>query len=73
MVKSELLRLNGVLDSFRNFADLRRLNLQPTDIVGLLEEVLRLIGPQAAQQKVEVTLRRPASAPPWAPMDAREG
>ena len=72
VVKSELLRLNGVLDSFRNFADLRRVNLRPTDIVGLLEEVLRLIGPQAAKQKVAVTLRRPTSALPWAPMDGEK-
>ncbi|MHB1556412.1 MAG: two-component system sensor histidine kinase NtrB [Isosphaeraceae bacterium] len=59
VVKSELLRLTGVLESFRNFANLQRLNLRPTDVFGLLQEIVRLIGPQAIQQQVEVVLRRP--------------
>jgi signal transduction histidine kinase len=72
VVKSELLRLNGVLDSFRNFADLRRLTVRPTNVVDLLGEVLRLIGPQAAQQRVEVTMRSPEVDLPWVPMDAEK-
>jgi two-component system, NtrC family, sensor histidine kinase HydH len=57
VVKSEVLRLNGVLESFRDFASLQRLNLHPSDAVLLLEDVARLITPQAAQQHVEVAVR----------------
>jgi two-component system, NtrC family, sensor histidine kinase HydH len=56
VVKSEVLRLNGVLESFRDFASLQRLCLQRTDVSMVLEEVSRLIGPQAAQQHVEITM-----------------
>ena len=65
VLKSEILRLNGVLESFRDFASLQRLNLRPADVSELLEEIVRLIGPQAAQQHVEVVLerRRSGSAP----------
>ena len=72
VVKSEVLRLNGVLESFRNFANLQRLTLRPTDVLGLLEEIVRLIGPQAAEQQVEVTLRRPEAALPPVPLDAEK-
>ncbi len=47
VVKSEIHRLNGVLDSFRDFASLHRLTLRPTNLVDLLEDTVRLIGPQA--------------------------
>ncbi len=63
VLKSEILRLNGVLDSFRDFASLQRLTLRPADVLELLEETVRLIGPQADQQHVEVTLRRPGVGP----------
>jgi two-component system sensor histidine kinase HydH len=62
VVKSEINRLNGVLDSFRDFASLHRLSLRPTDVLELLEDTMRLIGPQAAQHHVEVTLRHPGAA-----------
>jgi PAS domain S-box-containing protein len=69
VLKSEILRLNGVLDSFRDFASLHRLDLRPADAVDILEETVRLIGPQAAQQGVAVTLRRPDAGLPRVPLD----
>lgn len=69
VVKSEIHRLNGVLDSFRDFASLHRLALRPTDVVELLEDTVRLIGPQAVQQRVAVALRRPGSALDRVPLD----
>ncbi len=64
VLKTEMLRLNGVLDSFRDFASLHRLTVRPADVLDILEETVRLIGPQADQQHVEVTLRRPGEALP---------
>ena len=63
VVKSEVLRLNGVLESFRDFASLQRLTMRPADVFVVLEEVVRLIRPQADQQHVEVTLQRPRGGP----------
>jgi two-component system sensor histidine kinase HydH len=59
VVKSEIQRLNGVLDGFRDFASLHRLTLQPTDVASLLRDTVRLIGPQALQQNVDVVLHLP--------------
>jgi signal transduction histidine kinase len=69
VVKSEVLRLNGVLDSFRDFASLQRLTLRPVDVSDLLKDIVRLIGPQALQQQVEITLRLPEAVPARVPID----
>ncbi|AGA27820.1 two-component system sensor histidine kinase NtrB [Singulisphaera acidiphila] len=70
VLKSEVHRLNGVLESFHDFASLQHLIVQPTDAHELLEETLRLIGPQAAQQNVDVTLDRKPAKLPRTMMDA---
>ena len=69
VVKSEIFRLNGVLDSFRDFAGFRRLTVRPVDVFDLLKDTVRLIGPQALQQNVVVLLQEPQSALPPIPMD----
>ncbi|MGP0066586.1 MAG: two-component system sensor histidine kinase NtrB [Isosphaeraceae bacterium] len=69
VVKSEVLRLNGVLESFRDFASLQSLTVRPADIFVVLEEVSQLIGPQAAEQHVEVSLLGPDAGLPRVPLD----
>ena len=66
VLKAEVIRLNGVLESFHDFASLRRLNRRPADVFAVLEEIVRLIAPQAERQRVEVTLPRPETALPRA-------
>ena len=41
VLKTEVTRLNGVLESFHDFASLRRLNKRPADVLGVLEEIER--------------------------------
>jgi signal transduction histidine kinase len=72
VVKSEVLRLNGVLESFRDFASLQRLTLQPADVEVLLGDVARLIGPQAAQQRVEVVVQHHESGLPHVRLDVEK-
>ena len=69
VVKSEIHRLNGVLDSFRDFASLHRLSPRPTDVADLLGDIARLIGPQALQQHVEVSVRCQEAALARVPLD----
>ena len=62
----------ALLDGFRDFASLHRVlhraaRRRPFDI---LEETVRLIGPQADQQHVEVILRRPEAGLPRVPLDS---
>jgi len=59
VLKTEVHRLNGVLEGFRSFASLQRLNIQTLDVLTVLDETARLIAPQAAGQNVRITVSRP--------------
>ena len=69
VLKAEVCRLNGVLENFRSFAHLQRLSLQPTDALGVIENAVRLVRPQAAEQGVGVTLLHPDAPLPAVPLD----
>ncbi len=58
VLKSEVIRLNGVLESFRDFASLQRLSRRPTDVVEVLDDLTRLIRPQAEGQGVRMFVER---------------
>ena len=66
VLKTEVTRLNGVLETFRDFAAFRSLSPQPTDVVGLIDKVVRLVQPQADLQKVRIAVE--GSEPPAAPV-----
>jgi two-component system sensor histidine kinase HydH len=72
ILKTEVCRLNGVLETFRSFANLQSLNLQPTNPLDVIEESLRLIRPQAVNQGVQITLLQPETALPKVPLDAEK-
>jgi PAS domain S-box-containing protein len=72
VLKTEVTRLNGVLENFRSFANLQRLTVQPTDALGVVEKVIRLIRPQAAQQGVQILLLHPETELPPIPLDAEK-
>jgi signal transduction histidine kinase len=72
VIKTEVCRLNGVLESFRSFAHLQHLSVEPTDALGILENAIRLIRPQAAQQQVRITLLHPDTELPRVPLDAEK-
>jgi signal transduction histidine kinase len=72
VLKSEIERLNRVLEDFRDYADVQTLAVRPTDALGVLEQVARLIQPQAAQQGVRVELKRPGRGLPPVPLDAEK-
>jgi two-component system sensor histidine kinase HydH len=72
VLKTEVCRLNGVLESFRSFANLQHLTVQPTDALEVVENAIRLIRPQAAEQQVEITLLQPDKELPPVPLDAQK-
>jgi signal transduction histidine kinase len=45
-----------VLESFRDFAALRTLALQPTDVTALVDKAVRLVRPQADSQHVQIVV-----------------
>jgi signal transduction histidine kinase len=72
VLKTEVWRLNGVLESFRSFANLQNLTIQLTDGLEVVEKVIRLIRPQAAEQHVQITLLHPEKELPSVPLDAEK-
>jgi PAS domain S-box-containing protein len=72
VLRTEVCRLNGVLESFRSFADLQRLSVGPTDALAVVEKAIRLIRPQAREQGVAITLLHPERELPPVPLDAEK-
>ena len=72
VLKVEIERLDHVLVEFRDYADMESLSMEPTDLIGALERVARLIRPQAERQGVRVELRPPDLPLPPVPLDAEK-
>jgi len=54
VMKRECQRLQDLLDDFLNFAKVRRLNMQPTDLNAEIAETLDFFEPEAAASGVEI-------------------
>jgi two-component system sensor histidine kinase HydH len=72
ILKAEVRRLNLTLESFRNLASLERLHLKLVDVRDVLGEVVRLIRPQASQQRVRLELLRDEGQLPRVRVDSEK-
>jgi two-component system, NtrC family, sensor histidine kinase HydH len=54
VIKTEMTRVGGVLENFRDFASVARLNTAPVNVAVLIDRQVRLITPQADRQKVAI-------------------
>lgn len=72
VLKTEVCRLNGVLESFRSFANLSHLTIHPTDALEVVEKAIRLIRPQATEQRVSIALLHPDAELLTVPLDAEK-
>jgi signal transduction histidine kinase len=54
IVQRECQRLQDVLDGFLNFAKLRRLKIEPTDLSEQVRQVLEFFRPKAAEAGIEI-------------------
>ncbi len=70
VLKTEVTRIAGVLESFRDYASIDRLNRANIDIPALVRQTVELIRPKAEQQGVQVELRIPETKVPPVPADA---
>ncbi len=68
VIKTEVIRIGEVLENFRDFASLYRLNLTDVDLEKLVDRQVKLISPQAEQQQIEVCVELPRE--PLAPVKA---
>ena len=54
VLKTETRRISAVLEGFRDFASIAKLNRADVDVVKLVEKLIRLIEPQASQQDIHI-------------------
>jgi len=66
VIREEVKRLDGLVSDFLELSRAGRLQRRPTDLDALLDEVVRLLRPEAREQSV--TLRRQAFGEPLATM-----
>ncbi len=59
VLKTEVTRIAGVLESFRDYASFDKLNRVETDIVGLVRQTVELVRPQAQRQAVQIRTELP--------------
>jgi PAS domain S-box-containing protein len=69
VLKTEVRRLTYTLSGFQDFASLERLRLKSTDVQHVLEDVVRLIAPQASGQGVRLALLKAEQAVPEIELD----
>lgn len=60
VLNTEVHRINDVLDGFRNYASVTELGRAPVDVAMLIEKLVRLLRPQAEQQRVKIKVDLPA-------------
>lgn len=59
VIKTEVARVGGVLEGFRDFASVGRLNLAEVDLAKLIDRQATLIGPQAEARGIDVQVKLP--------------
>lgn len=62
VIKAELTRVGGVLEGFRDFASIGRLNRTPVDLKNLINRQVELLTPQISQRKIEMALTLPSDS-----------
>ena len=72
VLKTEMCRLNGVLETFRSFANLERLAIQPTDVSTVIKDVIRLIKPQADERQIDIRHLDHPRRIPRVPLDSNK-
>ena len=59
VIKTELARIGGVLESFQDFASIQHLSRSPVDIPKLVRQQVKLITPQSNDQGIDIRLDLP--------------
>ncbi|TWT47887.1 Sensor protein ZraS [Thalassoglobus neptunius] len=55
VIQTEISRVSGVLEGFRDFASIGRLELEMLDLGEIIERIVKLLSPRATQQNVSIS------------------
>lgn len=69
VVKTEMTRVGSVLESFRDFASMDKLDLSEIDLAELIDRSVNLIRPQAQRRKIDLRVELPAEKMPAVNVD----
>ena len=69
IMRQEIARIGQVLESFRDFASLGHLHLAEEDVTELVENIRRLLGPEAHKHGIQLIVNKPAERLPLIPLD----
>lgn len=69
VIKTEVIRIGGVLEGFRDFASVERLNISLFSMRELLQRQVRLISPQASERSVAIRIQFSDELPKQVPGD----
>ena len=61
VIRTEVARIGGVLESFRDFASIGYLNRSEVDLEELISQQLKLVAPQARKAKIDIQVELPPS------------
>ncbi|QDS96565.1 Sporulation kinase E [Roseimaritima multifibrata] len=59
ILSTEVQRITAVVDGFRSYASMSQLGRSPADVTMLIERLVRLLRPQAAQQNIKLNVELP--------------
>ena len=62
VLNTEVKRISGVLDGFRNYASIHEIGRVPVDVSIMIEKLVRLLRPDAEQKKIKLIVEPPGSA-----------
>jgi two-component system nitrogen regulation sensor histidine kinase GlnL len=54
VLNTEVKRISGVLDGFRNYASIHEIGRAPVDVSVMIEKLVRLLRPDAEQKKIKL-------------------
>jgi len=54
VLNTEVKRISGVLDGFRNYASIHEIGRAPVDVAVMIEKLVRLLRPDAEQKKIKL-------------------
>ncbi len=59
VLNTEVKRISGVLDGFRNYASIHEIGRGPVDVSVMIEKLVRLLRPDAEQKKIKLIVEPP--------------
>lgn len=59
VLNTEVKRISGVLDGFRNYASIHEIGRAPVDVSTMIEKLVRLLRPEAEKKKVKLIVKPP--------------